>query len=393
MIFNTFAYFILFLVPAAILFRHVRTALQPWVCLLFGAGFFVFFSIKQAGGAAGAVCLLIFIWEAIFSRFYKKGSWLCFVGIAQTILFLVVFKYWNFLTGLVLGPKNNVLFWPGAFLPLGISFFTFEFIHYAVDRYRGTAPAGKFGEYMSFILFFPTMVAGPIKRYQDFLPALREPSLEWAADWEIGTTRVLAGLAKKFALADFLTAFTNHLNRNDIASAQRWVLPIWLLAYGMKIYFDFSAYSDIAIGSARLFGIRVKENFDWPYIRTNISDFWKHWHMSLYRWLVDYIFIPLGGSRCRPPRVIVNLLLTMMLSGLWHGAGLNFIAWGLWHGLLLSVRWVWVRLRAAARIPDTGLAGAVGAWTITFITVNLGWAFFCMNLPTAMFFLKRLFIG
>src|ERR1019366_7306676 len=153
---------------------------------------------------------------------------------------------------------------------------------------------------LAFILFFPTMVAGPIKRYQDFEGKLTNPSKAWAEDWELGLTRILVGLAKKFAIADLLTAFTNHLNVADISRAQRWVLPLWLLAYGFKIYFDFSAYSDIAIGSARLFGIKVPENFDWPYIRTNITEFWAHWHMSLTKWLTDYIFIPLGGSRRAP---------------------------------------------------------------------------------------------
>jgi alginate O-acetyltransferase complex protein AlgI len=393
MIFNTFAYFILFLVPAAILFRLVRPAAQPWVCITFGASFFVFFSLTQIGGAFGAACLLIFVWETIFSRFYKQGSLFCIVGIVQTILFLIVFKYWNFLTGLAFGsPQHNPFFWAGAFLPLGISFFTFEFIHYAVDRYRGTTPSGKFSEYMAFILFFPTMVAGPIKRYQTFLPTLREPSIEWSNDWRVGINRVLVGLAKKFAIADLMTAFTSHLNHADIAKAQRWVLLIWLLAYGVKIYFDFSAYSDIAIGSARLFGMKVPENFDWPYARTNIAEFWKHWHISLYRWLVDYVFIPLGGSRCKPPRVLVNLFLTMFLSGLWHGAGLNFIVWGLWHGLLLAVHRTWSKWRGPRPQPPS-VPGTLLAWAITFVTVNLGWAFFCMDLPTAAFFLKRLFGG
>ncbi|HVV01618.1 MAG TPA: MBOAT family O-acyltransferase, partial [Verrucomicrobiae bacterium] len=400
MIFNTFAYFLLFLVPAAVLFRCVRASVQPWICIIFGAGFFVFFSLTQIGGVAGACCLLIFVWESLFSRLYRPGSPLCFIGIAQALLFLLIFKYWNFFTGLVFGPlRQNPLAWSNAFLPLGISFFTFEFIHYAVDRYRGTAPAGKFGEYLSFILFFPTMVAGPIKRYQDFQPKLRAPSLAWDMDWELGITRILAGLAKKFAIADLLTSLTNHLNYADIARAQRWVLPIWLLAYGMKIYFDFSAYSDIAIGSARLFGIKVPENFDWPYLKTNISEFWRRWHMSLYRWLVDYVFIPLGGSRRAQPRVYLNLLITMALSGLWHGAGLNFVAWGLWHGLLLAVHRMWSRARksrAAAGIlppgtPDTSAAGdmTVGkfaSWALTFVMANLGWAFFCMDLHTALFF-------
>jgi alginate O-acetyltransferase complex protein AlgI len=332
------------------------------------------------------------VWESLFSRLYRHGSVFCLVGIVQTLAILFAFKYWNFFTGLIFGGQaHNPAYWVGAFLPLGVSFFTFEFIHYAVDRYRGTTVAGNFGQYLAFILFFPTMVAGPIKRYQDFLPKLAQPSLLWQKDWELGSTRILVGLAKKFAIADLLTAFTNHLNQADIALAQRWVLPIWLLAYGMKIYADFSAYSDIAIGSARLFGIRVPENFDWPYARTNIAEFWGHWHMSLYRWLIDYVFIPLGGSRTAQPRVYLNVLLTMFISGLWHGAGLNFVVWGLWHGLLLAIHRAWSRWHRPGR-PPTRL-GTVLSWGLTFLCVNLGWAFFCMDLRTSIAFFKRLFIG
>jgi len=290
-----------------------------------------------------------------------------------------------------LGRPDNTWKWTGAFLPLGISFFTFEFIHYAVDRYHGRTEAGKFREYLAFILFFPTMVAGPIKRYQDFLPKLRAPSRDWALDWSRGITRILTGLVKKFAVADFMTALTNHLNRSDMAAAQRWILPVWLLAYGIKIYFDFSAYSDIAIGSARLFGIVVPENFDWPYFRANIAEFWRHWHISLYRWLVDYIFIPMGGSRVRPSLVYRNVLLTMLLSGLWHGAGLNFLVWGLWHGVLLCLHRLWRRWRPAPLNPTWFHVFA--CWLLTFVCVNLGWAFFAMDLPTALFFFQRLFLG
>ena len=384
----------MFLAPAAVLFRCVRPSLQPWVCAAFGAAFFVFFSLTEIGGIAGACCLGIFLWESLCTRFYRPRSWICFVGVAQGILFLVMFKYWNFLTGLFLGSAGrNPLYWAGAFLPLGISFFTFEFIHYAVDRYRGTAPAGKLGHYMAFILFFPTMVAGPIKRYQDFLPKLSNPGKAWADDWHTGATRILAGLAKKFALADLMTAFTQHLNHADIAVANRWVLPIWLLAYGFQIYFDFSAYSDIAIGSARLFGIVVPENFDWPYVRTNITEFWRHWHMSLYKWLVDYVFIPLGGSRTAQSRVFLNVLITMLISGLWHGAGLNFLVWGLWHGLLLAGHRAWKNLRGATAAQLTSPLARAAAWTFTFILVNLGWAFFCMDIPTALFYFRRLFLG
>ncbi len=394
MIFNTIEYFILFLVPAAILFRVVTAGWRPWVLVLFGAAFFVYFSLTEIGGVAGAACLLIFLWESAFSRLYEQGSRLCFVGVAQSILLLIVFKYWNFLTGLVYGPPvANPLYWKGAFLPLGISFFTFEFIHYAVDRYRGRTGEGRFGEYLAFILFFPTMVAGPIKRYQDFLPKLESPSRDTATDWQRGVTRILSGLAKKFAVADVLTSMTNHLNYADISVAKRGILPVWLLAYGIKIYVDFSAYSDIAIGSARLFGLKVPENFDWPYLRPNIAEFWKHWHISLSRWLTDYVYIPLGGSRRSPLRIYCNLLATMLVSGVWHGAGLNFLVWGLWHGVLLAIHRLWSKRREAKPPKPPTPAGAIVSTVATFVMVNLGWAFFCMDLRTALFFLHRMLLG
>jgi alginate O-acetyltransferase complex protein AlgI len=391
MIFNTWDYYLLFLLPSATLFRVLNARHRPLVILASGGLFFLYFSYTQLGGMIGAACLGIFLWESLVSRFYKPGSWFCAVGVFQTILFLAVFKYRNFLTSLVWPiPAHNPFYWQNAFLPLGISFFTFEFLHYAVDRYKDRTEEGTVGEYMAFILFFPTMVAGPIKRYQDFLPKLRNISLDWVVDWQRGFTRILAGLVKKFAVADVLTAYTNHLNIADIAQANRSVLLLWIFAYGIKIYADFSAYSDIAIGSARIFGIKVPENFDWPYLQSNISDFWRHWHISLSTWLVDYVFIPLGGSRVRVPRIYANLLVTMLVSGIWHGAGVNFIVWGLLHGIMLAVHRWWRGVRGDA-VPTP--ARRIAAGVLTFVCVNLTWAFFCMDVKTALFFLKRLFVG
>jgi alginate O-acetyltransferase complex protein AlgI len=394
MIFNTFSYFFLFLLPGAIGFRLASPTFRPWIIILFGAAFFVFFSVTQLAGWVGAACLLLFLWESLISRWYRPGARWCLGGVAVAIVALGVFKYWNFLTGLPYGglAKANPWYWTGAFLPLGISFFTFEFIHYAVDRWKNRTEPGKFSEYLAFILFFPTMVAGPIKRYQDFLPNLRAPSREWALDWRLGITRILVGLSKKFVVADLLTALTDHLNATDIARAERWILPIWLLAYGLKIYMDFSAYSDIAIGSARLFGLKVPENFDWPYLQTNIAKFWQHWHMSLSKWLTDYIYIPLGGSRVPVPLVFRNLLLTMLISGVWHGAGLNFVVWGLWHGLLLVIHRAWNRRPNSGDTPPSQ-TGKILGWAVTFAAVNLGWTFFVMDLPTGWLFLRRLFLG
>ena len=259
------------------------------------------------------------------------------------------------------------------------------------DRYKDRTEEGTVTEYLAFILFFPTMVAGPIKRYQDFLPKLRSISREWVIDWQRGVTRILAGLVKKFAVADVLTAYTNHLNSADISRADRPILPLWIFAYGIKIYADFSAYSDIAIGSARLFGIRVPENFDWPYLRTNITEFWRHWHMSLTNWLIDYIYIPLGGSR-RGER-----------PGLREHPGDHA---GERH--LARRGSEFHRVGAAAR-RDAGRCGArggrcalwrraraargwsqLGSWLLTYVCVNLAWAFFCMDVHTALFFFRRL---
>lgn len=393
MIFNTFVYYFVFLLPAAILFRILPVSMRSWSCAGFGIAFFIYFSWTQFGGWIGAACIGLLVWEASFRAFYREGSKACLVGVFISILTLGVFKYWNFFTdGLFIAYCSNPVRWEQAFLPLGISFFTFEFIHYAVERYRGNVERGRLDEYLAFIFFFPTMVAGPIKRFQDFLPSVREPSTDWTTDWNRGITRILTGLAKKFVIADMLTSLTDHLNANDILVAQRWVLPLWLIAYGWKIYFDFSAYSDIAIGSGRLFGIKIPENFDWPYSRTNIAEFWRHWHMSLYNWLVDYVFIPLGGSRHSNWRVSINIMIVMLVSGIWHGAGLNFVCWGAWHGLLLITHRLWSRATVNYQWKSSTVY-AFGSWGLTYAAVNIGWVLFAMDLQTAGIFFKRLLVG
>lgn len=391
MIFNTFVYYWLVLLPSAILYRLVGAKYRPWVIVVFGSLFFLYFAHSMAG-IPGVLCFGIFLWESITSRLYRPQSRWCILGLVQGLVFLGIFKYWNFFTGLLFWHRANPLYWQGAFLPLGISFFTFEFYHYAWDRKYNRTEPGSFGEYLSFILFFPTMVAGPIKRYQDFLPKLRAEPRNWTLDWENGCTRILTGLAKKFAIADLLSAWTNHLNAHDIGVAHRGILALWLFAYSIKIYADFSAYSDIAIGSARLFGIRVPENFDWPYGRRNIQRFWACWHMSLTSWLTDYVFFPLARIRIGSwkPHIYVAILTTMLVSGLWHGAGLHYIAWGGYHGLLLVLHKAWRAWRGpASEKPIPVFACRV----LTYLCVTAGYALFAMDLHTVVLFYQKLLIG
>ena len=388
MIFTTIEYYFLFLIPTVLFFRLSPPHWRPKVIVISGCLFFSWFAYEESGRIAGILCLGMFLWESMFSRLYRPGSRICWIGVAQAIAFLFVFKYWNFVTGMLPANASMELHWNSIFLPLGISFFTFEFIHYAFDVYRGKIQGSDFWEYFAFILFFPTMVAGPIKRFQDFGPKLRHPSSEWATDVHRGVTRILAGLVKKLAVASVMTAFTVNLNRHAISNAPRWALLLWILAYSFQIYFDFSAYSDIAIGSARMMGIVVPENFAWPYLQKNISEFWQHWHISLTRWLVDYVYIPLGGSRVKLPRIIGNLMITMLVSGLWHGAGWNFIVWGAWHGVCLTTLRVFRTIWPPPEVPSA-------FWTTvsrlgTFSIVTLGWAFFCMDIHTALFFFQKL---
>jgi len=391
MIFNTFAYYFCYLIPSAILFRLLPANLRAWSCVLFGFAFFIHFSWEIQGGWWGPACLGLLVWEGLFRNLYQPGSRWCVLGIWISVLVLGVFKYWNLLTDTALGGSaSNPLHWQDAFLPLGISFFTFEFIHYAYDRYQGKTAKGTAAEYFAFIFFFPTMVAGPIKRFQDLLPCIQNPSKDWVLDWNRGITRILCGLVKKFMFADFLTSLTDHLNREDISIAPRWVLLLWLFSYGWKIYFDFSAYSDIAIGSGRLFGIKIPENFNWPYFAKNITEFWKRWHISLYKWLVDYVFIPLGGSRVSQVKILRNIAIVMLVSGLWHGAAFHFILWGTWHATLLILHRLWSGTILAQRVTKIPYIWSCCSWFITYTLVNLGWAFFVMDSYTAMLFFQRL---
>ncbi|WNG33821.1 MBOAT family protein [Archangium minus] len=391
MIFNEVTYFIAFLLPCVLVFHLGPGWLRPWVLATFGLLFFVFYGAIHFGGAWGALCALIFVWELITSRLYRERSIFCILGIIQAVAILIVFKYtrffavaWNDMAGLVGGlPLLDGP--PPLVFPLGLSFFTFEFIHFAVDSYRGKTRDAPLGSYAAFIFFFPSMVAGPLKRYQEFASELGHARFN-AQQVQQGVTRILAGLVKKHVFADTFALWADQLNTAAALSADRLSLVGWLLAYGMKIYFDFSAYSDIAIGSGYLFGIAIPENFNWPYLSRNISEFWRRWHISLGRWIFDYIYAPLGGSRRGEWRTSLNLVATFAVSGLWHGAAYNFVVWGLWHGLLMVGHRSWSRFSEprGLRIP------AFAAQALTFTCVIIGWAFFCMEFGQAWHVLSRI---
>lgn len=271
--------------------------------------------------------------------------------------------------------------WAPTIAPLAISFFVFEYVHYLIEVWRGHDPIESPLEFLLFAAFFPTLVAGPIKRYGEFLPALRRGVAEarlFSADTQAGLARVAVGLAKKFA-ADSLTIYINATSPQfaDYPLGDRWLI---FAAIAMRIYLDFSGYSDIAIGLARMMGVRIPENFNWPYLATNLREFWRRWHISLSTWIRDYIYVPLGGSRAGSAVRGLNLLSAFVICGLWHGAAWNFVLWGLFHGCGLVVHHGFVQWKARgapAPLPrPVSATAALAGWALTTFFVWSGWLLF-----------------
>ena len=269
------------------------------------------------------------------------------VSIVSNVGSLALFKYADWLQqlavdGAALCGVTLVYASLGLMLPVGLSFIVFQGMSYTVDVYRGTlAPRTRWIDVAVFMTFFPHVVAGPIVRASDFLPQVDVPPALSSAQGARALFRIATGMVKKLVIADFLSA--NLIDRvfaepGNYGGAE--VLAA-VFAYTLQIYYDFSAYSDIAIGTAALFGYALKENFDKPYLSPNLFEFWRRWHMSLGSWLRDYLYIPLGGNRSSKARTLVNLLITMVIGGIWHGADGRFALWGLAHGIGLSLTRIW----------------------------------------------------
>ncbi len=306
-------------------------------------------------------------------------------------MILVYFKYASFLVEnlnvwlarlslpqIALGPVH---------LPIGISFFTFQAISYLVDIYRGQSSAQRsIANCALYIALFPKLITGPIVRYRDIAAQLASRTIT-AADFSAGVQRFVFGLAKKVILANPLGQVADKvfaIPNSDLTAGTAW---LGVICYGLQIYLDFSAYSDMAIGLGRMFGFRIPENFDYPYISQSIREFWRRWHISLSTWFRDYLYIPLGGNRVAPWRTYLNLTAVFLLCGLWHGASWNFVIWGLLHGVYLVVERagfgkVLERLWRPLRLG------------YTLLLVTIGWVFFrAADLPQALSYLAAMFGG
>ena len=297
------------------------------------------------------------------------------MSLSMNLGLLFYFKYVNFL----IANANAVLDRLGlpplgaldVLLPIGISFYTFETVTYVVDVYRGIhAPLRSFPQYLLYILLFPKLIAGPIIRYHEIADQIPDRSAADTYDNRLmGFYRFGIGLAKKVLVANQLAAYADLVFAHDLRGLGAATAWLGVLAYTFQIYFDFSGYSDMAIGLGRMLGFRFPENFDNPYIAESVTDFWRRWHMTLGSWMRNYLYIPLGGNRVPPRRLYFNLWLVFLLSGLWHGAAWTFVVWGAWHGLFLVLDRMFL-LKATAPL------GRLPRIALTFVVVTLGWVLF-----------------
>jgi alginate O-acetyltransferase complex protein AlgI len=396
MLFNSFGYLVFFLPAIVAAFWLCPQRLRPPLLLIASYGFYM--SWKPIYG------LLIFgltlgnyVLGLVISRSSQYRKWWLAAAIALNLLTLGVFKYAYFVrdsansfASLLHHHVPDIAV--QIILPLGISFFVFEFIHYVCDVYKGSAPVRSFIDLALFASFFPTQIAGPIKRYQDFIPQLYKKSIFSFASFEQAISLILFGLFKKVVFADNLAPIAQAaFEHPQLLSG----IDLWLAVYAFafQIYFDFSGYTDIARGSALLFGYKVPINFNLPYLASSISDFWRRWHISLSSWLRDYLFIPLGGSRGSRVLTYRNLFITMALGGLWHGAAAHFVIWGCYQGAMLILHKEFQRVTSSEfweRIKST-LAFKVFALAITFQTVCIGWVFFrAQDMNTSLSIIKKL---
>jgi alginate O-acetyltransferase complex protein AlgI len=319
---------------------------------------------------------------------YLAGNWLersrspVFLGlcVAANLAAIGWFKYANLLVGTaaeLLGKPSPLL---DITLPLAISFFTFQQIAYLVDIWRGTKPAQNFAHYALFVVFFPHLVAGPLLHHGEMLPQFADRAI-FRVSWNnlaVGLALFTIGLIKKVGLADAVAPYADQVFGNIHAGEKPTLVSAWAgaMAFTLQIYFDFSGYSDMAIGIARLFGVRLPINFNSPYRAASIIEFWRRWHITLSRFLRDYLYIPLGGNRLGEGRRLSNLAIVMLLGGLWHGAAWTFVIWGGLHGFYLVVNQGWRGLKARWGWGDGGIGGRAASSALTLLAVIIAWVFF-----------------
>lgn len=388
MLFNSFGFLLLFLPVVLIVFFWLgwinRQAAALWLATasLFFYGYWDSRYLPLLGAS-----IFFNYWAGLkisHAAGPRRKHWL-FFAVVLDLLLLAGYKYADFLIVSVNGLTHADIALLNIALPVGISFFTFTQIAFLVDAYQGKVKEYRFIHFVLFVSYFPHLIAGPILHHREMMPQFSDPRIYRfsSMNMAIGLSIFVIGLAKKVLIADHVAPLANGA---FLPGAQPQLLEAWIgvLAYTCQLYFDFSGYSDMAIGLSRMFGIHLPLNFNSPYKAENISEFWRRWHMTLSRFLRDYLYVPLGGSRSGQGAHYRNLLITMLLGGLWHGAGWTYVAWGALHGFYLMVHHGW---KAAMNRFGWHREHRHAWWAriVTFIAVAFAWIFFrAVDFATAL---------
>ena len=365
MLFNSLEFILLFLPIALVISVRLKgNLLLAWITLIS----FIFYSLVGRAWFVLPMAFTIILDFILAQYIYKctgsKKRILFLASISMNLGLLIFFKYSHFFSS---GVKSSSLISLG--MPAGISFYSFQTLSYIIDIYKGEFPPERnLFRFSGFVTFFPHLVAGPLTRHNQLIDGLRRIAKNGISPrYQSGISLFSIGLCKKVLLADrignLIDPFIQNLKILGTLNAY-----LVLLGFTMQIYYDFSGYSDMAIGLARLFDIDLPQNFNSPYQALNPSDFWRRWHITLSQWLRDYLYIPLGGSRTAPWRRNISIMITMIVGGIWHGANINFVFWGIWHGIILVMYHSQAELWRKAPIAIQRLT--------CFIFVSLGWVFF-----------------
>jgi alginate O-acetyltransferase complex protein AlgI len=375
MVFSSIIFLLYFLPVFLVLYFIFPTRWKNEVALA-GSCFFYAWGAPEFFFVVLTSLVLDFYLVHLFSnskgRLRKQLFW---AAIILNVLMLLLAKYLNFFVGNINELLNifggETFSWKNILLPIGVSFITFQKLSYVIDCYREKVkPLERLRDYMLYILLFPQLIAGPIVRFNEVATQLINRSNQDNIDYKIsGLFRFIIGLSKKVLIANVLGGVVEEIFALPVNELNTGVAWIGIIAYSLQIYFDFSGYSDMAIGLAKMMGFRFPENFNFPYISQSITEFWRRWHITLSNWMRDYLYIPLGGNQVSTGRLYINLSAVFLISGFWHGAAWTFIFWGGFHGLFLILD----RLFLSDFLKKIGKVPAV---ILTYIVVLIGWVFF-----------------
>ena len=381
-----FAFFAIVYIVLYILNKIVKTeskaiVISNWFLLIASYIFVAYADYKFA---------IVLVGLSLSTWFFARKKETTIIGVILAIIALAFFKYTNFFAESFARILGNDYVALNIILPLGISFYTFSAIGYLIDIRRDKMQSKDFLSVALYLAYFPKITSGPIQKNKDFFSQIdNKRTIGWNT-FSIGIQIFMIGLFKKIVLADRLSVFVNQVYETPLAFGSGTVL-LATLAYSLQIYFDFSGYSDMAIGVSKMIGIELPRNFNLPYLSHNVTEFWKRWHITLSNWLQEYVYISLGGNRKGKIKTYLNLVLTMLIGGLWHGANWTYIIWGFLHGIALVIHKVWMKLTKSGEKKHSTI-GNIFAIIVTFLFINFCWIFFrAESIEKSFIIIRRIF--